>query len=995
MRFAQIPSRVVLMALALAGACVLAASDLPVVWKVERDLALSLEAAGEQERAHAIFAKLDEGGLGGDEILAGRVRTALATSRTREAAGLADRLERSSGLSRRERVVLLAYIWLEQEDARGRLGALVGELEALGADAEARAQLVRCYLALGQGPKAAALLDQMLAAGPRTDELVLLRGQLHLEAGKPLLALETLKLRTAKGAAPQAEQDWSWLEARAARAAGQHERARRAAGRLMQLSPRDVEAIVFAAEADLASGRTTEALALLDRAAGIDPNREQTRRLSMDALFRKGDHARLALESRELLALKPGDRDVRRGLAWTLIDLGRHDEALETALPLKQHSNTPLEDLKLIAEAFRGAGLKDRALETWQEIAARETGPAAARAVAELSSDLGRFSEAVAAAQQWRRRAPEDWAPTLLLYQAYSALRRDGEALGALEQTLAKGLPQAHRRQLEQDRFYLLIKLGRSVDALAAGAVLLAAYPDATEARRSQAFLLSGSGRAAEAAAVFAPVLFRAGARPTVQDRLDYANLLWAAGSRDQAVALLVEARRVERPGGPLHRRLLDFLAARPKDHRRAAGLARLLEGPAARDREAFGAVVRAWIAMGRPREARELLVPRWNAPGPREEWLERLTAQYFLAVSRWKEAEAILSRLVGRPGEELDRHFAAAQSRLLAPPHLQRQARERLASIRASGIASAPDSIRELDRLEGLALGWATESRLRHREASDGLRETAPSVRAAWAAGGEWTAELELSRPWIRRPGLVRSGESPALVMSRQTGRDLALSVRVASAAGIEGGDALAAGVGAVIAAGDHGDPLRISAGRELIEESPHAWARGLSAATVRLELERPRDGGSVSTSLAAFAQDLEDGIRRWSVLGAARVRPHPRLELGLITDVRDASSQPDPPVLYFAPQDYYSADLEAVWQAARLGGAGSWSLRAGRHMDWLSGSPAKGWYGALIGEVPMGQNRALQCEFSRLTNSANRFQGTVATYTESGLNLAYIARF
>jgi tetratricopeptide (TPR) repeat protein len=195
--------------------------------------------------------------------------------------------------------------------------------------------------------------------------------------------------------------------------------------------------------------RFTEALALLDAWRADYPNdfRPRLRRAQVFA----GDHrwSEAASAFREALELAPDDPTVRRGLAETLVQLGRSKEAEPHFRVAVEKDPTDAEALIGLAKLLRERGAHQEAAEIVQRLLQREPKNFSAGVLlAQLNVAAGRAERAVALAAPLVELWPQDLPSRLVLAEA---LRAAGRLDEAESQSKVYAELQRHAQRLERD----------------------------------------------------------------------------------------------------------------------------------------------------------------------------------------------------------------------------------------------------------------------------------------------------------------------------------------------------------------------------------------------------------------------------------------------------------------------------------------------------------------------------------------------------------------
>ena len=987
-------------------------------------LAESLRASNRKEEAVAVLRKLLEQNPS-PPLRRSLAYTLLALGRAAEALQLARGLAAEDG---RTPDLPIARTVASHEASGGHPDSLQSTAYSLSAG-EARAGdlklLAECHLALGDRREAIRLLVRARTRDPDTLRLL---ARARFDDGQAGEALRTLEPLRAQGAAVP---DDLQLQVQCLVALGRGAEAFALLTELEQRAP-DLATPEVRVRVYLATGRKHEARELLGQLATRQGTAGQ--RCSLGWLLLDAGSLPEALEVARGLDCATATVPELEMAIETYVRGHRTSEAVAALRRLRALAPSATTDLRLI-EVLSAAGDKAGALPLARSLAAREQTPAALRAYADLAlalglhrealaplhqlardkpapdtlellattqSKLGFHDQALATVAQWERLRPGAPAPALQRFWLLSEAGRREEAAAAARAALALKLEPAQREQLELDLFYLLAALERRPEAISRGEAILERSTTLwvgheeealREVRRSLAFLLKDAGREAEAVEMYRSLVDHASTR--AESALEFVELLLAAKQRAEALEHLERLVTREQAAGPAPRSLLAQLASRRESWREALELARAMAGAARGESEVLRSLVSAWLAMGRSGEARDLLRPLWKLIGPREAWLERATSDCMLSEGRWKEALDNLARLPWTPGEDTEKKLALAEGGLGAPREVQGASHDLLASVAPSALSTHPETARRATELRKAVGATRLEAGFHSRTASDGLEEATPTLQAQARLDARQLVAVGIEGVGISRAGLARDGALASVEYTRQLTADLALTGRLEVPVGLGGAAPAAARVEFLSTRGTHGDPVRLSVGQEMVKESPAAWARGLQSTAVKVGHERPRAGGALSTAYEARAEALDGGIERWSAGANARLRVHRRLDCGVGASLRDASGEPEPRDLYFAPKDYAAVQADASWRAAELGRWGDWTLRAGLHADRVQGTLARGTDAGLRAEFPLGPEDSLELDWNRFDNSANRISGVGEAYLEESYRLQYRTRY
>ncbi len=853
--------------------------------------------------------------------------------------------------------------------------------------------LVSVLLAMKKHREAVPLIQELTRRTPDRKNLKLLtEGLLILDRKREAMATLEKLLR----GSPDAET--LQLLAETQLALGEHDRALKTLARLSRLRP-NANVLLLRAETLVALKRHREALPLVKQLVSRDPSAANWRLLG-DILLELGRLEEAASLFSRIVERSP-DAENYMLLADTLIALKRPGQAL----PALKHlivRDPSTKNWRLLGDTLLEVGYKQDAVRVLQRVADEAPEATLYQTLAYTRLELSQNEAALQSARSWLALNRKNADAAALMATILFRLNDRDEARTMLGVAIELEKDPVKRIQHQLDLFYSLADGGLHQEAIDTGLPVLASLeegsltrPDSLEPdlRRSLSSLLAETGRVPEAVELYRPLIARETA--SREEKLEFAELLWRAGEKKESEALLVALLPAETEHGPAHIRLLDIWSSRREDWPRATSMALEMRYGARSKPEVLRALVRAWIGMGRPPEARELLSPLWETIGDQPLWVRDLTADYLVSASRWREALTSLAQIPLAPQtDRVDRKVRIAEAQLGAPSWLWGRARGTLKSTDRSTLQTRPAVTRQLDQLRKTAHGTHFEVTSGYRSATDGLTSFEPRISVRRTLNEKDHLRADIRRVDMERDGVSAKGEVAGVEFSRRLSADAAIFGGLETTRGLPADRSVVARAGVQGVANEQGDPFRVSVGRDYISESPQAWQQGLTGRSLKMSHERPRDGNSLSSSASALVEQIDDGVSRYSLEAAVRKRANHRFDYGLSLGRRDAQGAPNPTNLYFAPKDFWSVDADASWMAASLGSWGDWSVRAGLHFDWLQGEGAQGNVAGIRAEFPMGPVDGLILEWNRFTNSANRVSDQADGYTERSLNLFYTTR-
>ncbi|MFZ1991064.1 MAG: sulfotransferase [Alphaproteobacteria bacterium] len=190
---------------------------------------------------------------------------------------------------------------------------------------------------------------------------------------------------------------------------GEFEAALRAFRRAGELPGAPLEATIEAVRIAFSAGQAAEALAWMQRAADRNPHRFEPHFWLGAMHSLQGRHAEATAEFKAALAADPTDTDSRKGLILALVELGQFREAEQPAIDLRN---------------------------------ADHSDPFAHALLACIYAETSRPSDAVAAAEEALKLAPNDVVTLTQLARGLALLRHNDRALAVL--TRAKRLDPAN-----------------------------------------------------------------------------------------------------------------------------------------------------------------------------------------------------------------------------------------------------------------------------------------------------------------------------------------------------------------------------------------------------------------------------------------------------------------------------------------------------------------------------------------------------------------------
>ena len=213
-------------------------------------------------------------------------------------------------------------------------------------------EAARRRLTAGDRHGAAVLLEEALAQAPGHVALMVELGRILLPA-EPKAAAALM--RRATTADPRALQAWN-LFGEALSASGQHDEARTAFTRAVDLAPGDCAVLTNLAIAQLRAGDPHAAIATAQRAIAIDPGHP----LAHAGLGHALNILQRSAEAREAfaraLAIDGEDPEILRGMATALVDMGRPSWAVLALLRAQARAPQSRAVTMALAQAWMEAG---------------------------------------------------------------------------------------------------------------------------------------------------------------------------------------------------------------------------------------------------------------------------------------------------------------------------------------------------------------------------------------------------------------------------------------------------------------------------------------------------------------------------------------------------------------------------------------------------------------------------------------------------------------
>lgn len=314
--------------------------------------------------------------------------------------------------------------------------------------------------------------------------------------------------------------------------------------RLLADEPWLPEAVALLSDAYSASGRTADAIALLEGAVGVDPSFYN----ALGDAYEKDERWSEAASAYErAVAENPRDSNLKTRLAHSLLNGGGPDGARRARDLLKdvtQANPASPWPLYLLARAQRATGDLDGAETSARRLLELSPGSVSgAHALAQVLTERREFAEVIEALEPVIRQVPDgrDADVALLLTHlgfAYQELGQFDKAVGAFERAAA--LDPADPSQ----GYYLgqaLVAAGRFDKALSYIRLRRATRPSDPRLARVEADALRGKGRVDEGAALL-KALAAASDSPVMAVQT-YAEYLAAARRYADAAAVLEQAR--------------------------------------------------------------------------------------------------------------------------------------------------------------------------------------------------------------------------------------------------------------------------------------------------------------------------------------------------------------------------------------------------------------------------------------------------------------------
>ncbi|MGC1274999.1 MAG: tetratricopeptide repeat protein [Planctomycetaceae bacterium] len=228
-------------------------------------------------------------------------------------------------------------------------------------DASLLAQLGRCQVALGKNDEAAQSFEASVQAEPqRLEGYILLAGLHQTRFKNPVEADRWMdRMVEANGSDPHAylargqwrldnrnrlsepASDSTASTVEPGAAGGALEAAQADAGRALELAPKDVETLLFAARVTAVGGQHSEARALALRGLELQPDKVAPYVLLAEIENAAGESSAALDWLRRGVTAIPQDADLRWTLAWKLVEAGQGEEAAEEIQRLRDAGTSP------------------------------------------------------------------------------------------------------------------------------------------------------------------------------------------------------------------------------------------------------------------------------------------------------------------------------------------------------------------------------------------------------------------------------------------------------------------------------------------------------------------------------------------------------------------------------------------------------------------------------------------------------------------------------
>jgi tetratricopeptide (TPR) repeat protein len=286
---------------------------------------------------------------------------------------------------------------------------------------------------------------------------------------------------------------------------GQLDQARGFYAQVLEIDPRNFDALQLSGLCALQAGDNAAARQLLDRALARRQDVASVFNHRGIALRRLGEREPALADFSRVIALDPKSADARYNRANTLRELGRLDEALVDYRRAAELAPSRADILNNLGGCLKELNLHGEALACYDRLLALAPQHAEAHSNRGLVlQNLGRFDEALASADRaialkpaftdaWRERAA-----------ALMALGRLDEALDSVNKALALEPGHAAARATHG---LVMMEMGKPAAAAGSFNAALELKPDHVEARLGLAKLAAEEGRFAEAEALFTAVL--------------------------------------------------------------------------------------------------------------------------------------------------------------------------------------------------------------------------------------------------------------------------------------------------------------------------------------------------------------------------------------------------------------------------------------------------------------------------------------------------------
>lgn len=404
-----------------------------------------------------------------------------------------------------------------------------------------RQALLESYLRLGEGQKAWALIEPLLAEHPHSPYLRLLAGQALRQLGRMAEAEEQLRqVRQSPEFSPQATGELVEVLAQQ----GKYKEAAALLGEAVKAGGAPtLPGLLRWASLLLRAGEEEKAVEVLEEALTRDPNFTDALVLRAAVAARKGKADEAEHFYRRALAVDPEDPDALVGLARLLMEVRRLEEARRLLAKARevvaQHQEAIPEAVDEVVEEQAACELLGRrfeqALPFLQYLAKRPLSRRGVALWAEYFRGSERFAEGLAFFHQAKVAAPSQAGRLVRALEAEFLL-----ATGELEQGLAR-LGQLAAGELEDVRLAVSTANRQKLyeQAIAWAREGLARFPEDGELTFYLGAALERSGKVTEAAVTFRALLAK---EPENAAALNYLGYMFAdRGENLQEAKELVE----------------------------------------------------------------------------------------------------------------------------------------------------------------------------------------------------------------------------------------------------------------------------------------------------------------------------------------------------------------------------------------------------------------------------------------------------------------------